>query len=407
MAIKPLRPVLAPQSERSCHVEKARCLAPLIEGDANRIETDGKLTSGVVDALQAQGLFAVGVPESAGGSGGSVIDMIEVLEELARADGSTGWVTMVYWIGVLLHAGYLPLESSTELFLTGKPTPRFAGAAAPTGTGVKIEGGYLISGTWPFSSGSDWATWLGLGFLVTDREGKPIQGPDGKPQALYAVTPRESGVISRNWDVTGLKGTGSHDIVVKEAFIPDAYIIDAYSTAPVRKDPVFYLGKDLSAWAGHSAVTLGLMKRALQEVATIATGKVRRGYPTTVDQYPVFDFEFAKADAKYRSARAYLIAIYKEAIEQAKRDGAVGNETRARAHQAAVWVHRVADEVVSFARLWAASQAFRNPSNLGRVIRDAEVATLHLHIDNIHLVTSGQTLVECAWQELQQSMNPA
>lgn len=405
MASEPVRPHHPPQQEKSCHVAQARQLAPLIEGAADRIEADGKLTSEVVEALQEYGLFAVGVPRSAGGSGGSVIDMIGVLEELARADGSTGWVTMVYWIGVLLHAGYLPLESSSELFLAGKPTPRFAGAAAPTGKGVKVEGGYLISGTWPFGSGSDWSTWLGLGFLVTDREGKPVPGPDGKPEVRYAVTPRESGAISRNWDVTGLRGTGSHDIVVEEAFVPDNYVIDAYSTTPVRKDPVFYLGKDLSAWAGHSAVTLGLMKRALQEVATIATGKVRRGYPTTVDQYPVFDFEFAKADAKYRSARAYLIATYEEATEQAQRDGAVSAVTRARAHQAAVWVHRVADEVVSFARLWAASQAFRNPSNLGRVIRDAEVATLHLHIDNIHFVTSGRTLVESARLDLQQAMN--
>lgn len=376
-------------------VERAKSLASLIESQADAIEEGGKLTAPVVEAMREQGLFWVGVPESAGGSGGNMVDAIEAIEELARADGSTGWVAMVNVSAAAMIAGFMAEEGAREIYPVSAPS-LLAGYAAPVGKGRKVEGGYELSGSWTFASGSDWADWFGLGFTVVDDNGAPILTADGSRQALYAVVPARSAEIVRNWDVTGLRGTGSHDLAATGVFVPESRVMDAYSLSPVRTDPVFHLGKDGAAIAGHSGAALGLMKRALEEVAKITEGKGRRGYPGPVDQYPVFLFEFAKADAQYRSARAYLLETYRAAEEQARREQQVSPELRARMRQAAVWVHRVVDDVVSFARLWGGTQAFRNPSVLGRVVRDANVLTQHLHVDNIWLVDVAPQLVESA-----------
>ncbi|MDL9948626.1 acyl-CoA dehydrogenase family protein [Gordonia sp. ABSL11-1] len=380
---------------RNLLIDRAREVAALIDAEADETEQGGKVTGKAVAAIREQGLFWAGIPEAAGGSGGSTIDAIEVVEELSRADASAGWIAMVNISAAGMIAGYMPEAGASQLY---SPTTQsmVAGFAAPVGKGEKVDGGYILSGRWTFASGSDWADWFGLGFTVVDADGAPLLDDKGARQALYAVLPSTSGDIVRNWDVTGLAGTGSHDIDVTKVFVPDDRIMDAYSLDPVRPESVFALGKDGIAVAGHAGVALGIMKRALQEVAEITEGKGRRGYPGPVDEYPVFLFEFAKADAQYHSARAYLLETYRAAEAQAIQEGQISTELRARMRHAAVWVHRVMEEVVAFARLWGGTQAFRNPSVLGRVVRDANVAAQHLHVDNIWLVDVARELVATA-----------
>ncbi|MCH5677562.1 acyl-CoA dehydrogenase family protein [Streptomyces gilvus] len=376
-------------------VDRARSLAPLIESEADAIEEGGRLTASVVEAIRDNNLFWVGVPETAGGSGGEVCDAIEVIEELARADASVGWIAMVNISAAAMIAGFLPEDGVRRLY-SGTSRALMAGYAAPVGKGRRADGGFEVSGHWTFASGCDWADWFGVGFTVVDEKGKPALDENGQRQALYAVIPRDAARIVRNWDVTGLRGTGSHDLESDGVFVPDSMVLDAYSLTPVRSDAVFHLGKDGIAVAGHAGVALGLMKRALEEVAGITDGKARRGYPVPVADHPVFGFEFAKADAQYRSARAYLMETFRAAQEQAVREQRVDPELRARMRQAAVWAHRVVDDVVGFARLWGGTQAFRNPSVLGRVVRDAAVLTQHLHVDNIWLVDVAPQLLQGA-----------
>lgn len=382
---------LTDDEQRLSFIERARGIHSLIEEDADQIERDGKVTERVVAELRRLGLFWVGVPVQHGGTGGTVIDMIDVVEELASADASTGWITMVNTSAVSMTAGYMPDGGAEAMFRSG-PRATMAGFAAPVGKGRRVDGGYLLTGQWPFASGSDWATWFGLGFTVVDDDGSPVPGVDGKPQALYATTPSDRAELIHTWDVTGLVGTGSNDIRAKDLFVPDENVMDAYSTTPIRGDVSYHLGKDGIAIAGHAAVALGTMKHALELVADIADGKQRRGYPVTVDQYPLFQYEFAKADATYRSARAYLFEQYREALDEARRDQQISQETRWRLRQAAVWATKVVDDVIAFARVWGATQAFRNPSTLGRVVRDAYVTTQHLHMDNIWLVDAGKSV---------------
>jgi alkylation response protein AidB-like acyl-CoA dehydrogenase len=141
------------------------------------------------------------------------------------------------------------------------------------------------------------------------------------------------------------------------------------------------------------------MRRALHELAKLSEGKQRLGYPAPVDEYPVFLSEFAKHDATYQAARAYVLNVLREAQDYADREGSLAPELGSRVRQACTWAHQVAEPIVSFARLWAGTKGFREPSPLARVGRDAAVAVTHLQVDPITLVDAAPALLD-SWKTL-------
>jgi hypothetical protein len=134
------------------------------------------------------------------------------------------------------------------------------------------------------------------------------------------------------------------------------------------------------------------MKCALGEVARITDGKKRVGYPGPVGDYPLFLHGFAKHDAMYRSARGYVLDVFGDAEAKAATGRPVTSVEQARIRQVSTFVHDVASEVVGFCRLWGGTQAFRNPTRLGRVIRDLAVATQHVLVDPVTLVAAGSVI---------------
>lgn len=167
---------------------------------------------------------------------------------------------------------------------------------------------------------------------------------------------------------------------------------------PVRHDPIFAVGVwGLSLYA-HVGVALGLMKHALREVALITTGKERLGYPDTVDDHALFLHGFAQHEALYRAARALAMETYTDFEHSAKAGRAMRLEQQARSRQIPTWVTHVASEVVRFCHLWGGTQAFRNPSDLGRISRDTAVATQHALTDPVTMVDAAKPIL-AAWRE--------
>lgn len=385
-----------PDWAKLSYLDRARLITPIIEGEAEDIESGKRVTSKVVDALRDAELFWILVPKSLGGAGLGIVEAMEVNEEIAYADASVGWAFMANSFGTGILAGYLP-ESGSEFLYGGADKAITAGMSAPVGRAVKVDGGLRATGKWQFGSGSDYATWIGLGLQVTDDEGNALNTPDGSPDQRFAVVPRDSVEFLGNWDVSGLVGTGSQDYAVADVFIPEELAMSTFSTTPTRKDGVYYMGLLGISVAGHAAVAFGLMRRALHEVAKITDGKQRLGYPSPVGDYAVFQFEFAKYEAEYQSARAYAYHVYAQAEEFAAREGHLSPELTARVRQAATWAHHVTHRVVSFAHLWSGTQSFRNPSFMGRATRDAAVLTQHLLIDNITMIDAAPALLD-AWK---------
>ncbi|MCG2621216.1 acyl-CoA dehydrogenase family protein [Arthrobacter sp. I2-34] len=367
-------------------VERARALAPLIESEAAAAEAQGKITEKVVEALKDSGLMWMLVPTEYGG-GLNTAQATEVIEEVSRADGSTGWVLMANSFGNAVISGFLPEGGSRDLY-AGPDKAIIAGMGAPVGKAVATDGGYIVQGKYRFGSGSHHATHIGFGLTLVNEQGEALD-------YLQAVVPREQVVFKGGWDVTGFVATGSQDFEIPEQFVDAKYVFSLQGAA-VQKHAPFATGVVIGI-LGHAGVALGLTARALQEVAGSSRQRFRGGYPTPVDQYPVFLSEFAKIEAEYQAARAYTLETFAKIDEYAVREGAPSEELVARARQATTWTHDVLERVISKARLWSGSDAFRNPSGIGRAVRDAGVVTQHIFIDPITYVEAAPALLR-SWQ---------
>ena len=366
------------------YLDRAREVAKVIDAEANAIEAGATITRPVYDALAEAGLFWILVPEEYGGAGLDIVSAFKVIQELTRADGSTGWAFMANSCSTGVAVGYTNPDGAREMF-AGVDKGITAGMVVHTGKGVRVEGGYRVTGRFQFASGSAHASWIGAGFVVHDDQGNPIVDANGQPEARIAWIPKEKVEFLGNWNVMGMVGTGSYDYQVNDEFVPERFTMDTFSTVPVRPEAVYKLGLLGIGVGGHAPVALGLAERALEEIARIVSEKVRPGYDGFVGDSDVFRIEFARHEALFKAACAYVYEVFGDAEDTAAAGLPISEEQHARLRQAATWVQEVAGDVVMFAHRWAGSATVRTPSVLGRCVRDAAVATQHALIDRMTL----------------------
>ncbi|PPJ14413.1 oxidoreductase [Nocardia nova] len=374
------------------YLERARKVAQVIEAEADAIEEQATITDTVFRALAEAGLFWILVPEEYGGAGLDIVSAFKVIQEIARADGSTGWAFMANSCSTGVAVGFMNKEGAREMF--APPNQGItAGMIVPTGKAVRVDGGYRVTGRFQFASGSAHASWIGAGFVVHGEDGNPIVDAAGQPDCRIGFLPREEVEFLGNWNVMGMVGTGSYDYKVENRFIPDKYTMETFSTVPTRPEPVYELGLLGIGVGGHAPIALGLAERALQEIAGIVAEKQRPGYATVVGDSELFRLDFARHEALYRAARAYVYEAYGDAEVTVASGGTISDEQRARMRQVATWAQEVAGDVVTFAHRWAGSATVRNPSALGRCVRDAAVATQHALVDRMTLVEAAAAIV--------------
>lgn len=383
---------MEPTQAKLDHLTRARAVAEVVEVEANAIEEQATITKPVYDALVESRLFWMLVPEELNGEGLSLVESFEVIEELSRADGSTGWAFMANSLSTSLAAGFLADKGARDIFMHDVPGIT-AGMILPTGQGRRVEGGYVVTGNYQFASGSAHASWIGAGFVVVDDEGNPTTSADGQPVCRTAFVPRAEAEFRGNWNVWGLVGTGSYDYGLTEVFIPEEHAFDTFSTTPVRNEPVYRFGLLGIGVGGHAPVALGIARRALDEIVKVATVKGRVGYPTVIGDSELFRLEFAKTEALYRAARAYVYEVHREAEAWINAGNALTEVHNARLRQSITWVQEVAATVTNFAHRWGGSQSFRNPTALGRATRDAAIATQHLLVDPMTMVDAAPSIM--------------
>jgi indole-3-acetate monooxygenase len=230
--------------------------------------------------------------------------------------------------------------------------------------------------------------------LVMDG-GKPRQVTQGKgPEVRVGFVPREKVRVLDNWDVHGLVATGSFDYEIAEQFVADDFTMERQSLAIRRGNTPFKMGLMPVVAAGHAAMVVGMMKRALNEIARILDGKKRVGYPGVIGDYPTFMTEFSSHEASYMAARDYVLTVYDEAEATVMAGKPLSDYQRARFRQVATWVHKVAADVVRFAYLWSGSEGFRGATAIGRMFRDTFVATQHIYVDPITLVDAAPGILK-------------
>jgi alkylation response protein AidB-like acyl-CoA dehydrogenase len=357
---------------------RARAVGRIADEHAEAGDRQGYLSPPVVDALHQNGLYAMWVPRSIpGGAELDVISSLEVIEQVAYGDPSAGWVLMAAALAIGTGAAYLDASAVDTLFGAGR-LPVIAGQGTRPGTAVPQHGGFRLSGSWSFASGIKHATHIHtLGV---------IQGT-GEPRIF--VLPVSQATLIDNWDVLGLRATGSIDYRIDDVFVPEAYTHFAVTDVPKRGGALYTIGIIGFAVICHSAWACGIGRRLLDELTAKVSGGVGRS--GTLANSEAFHEQYAKAEATYRSARALVHETWggvKDALDRGDALDTRQHTLMRLAMANATWsCHEVAD----FVYRSAGTVALR-AGVIQRLFRDMHAGTQH--------ITSAPPVYRAAGREL-------
>lgn len=371
-------------------LERVTALAPGISKRAEEVEQARRLPLDLLDDLTQAGCFRMGLPRSHGGEELGIGEIIRVIEVLSWADGGVGWTVMIGGFTPELFA-FLPRERFDALYAAG-PDLIGGGTFAPKGLAVTVDGGYRASGRWPFASGSEHCSWLMAHCVVLGADGSLLPGPKGLPAMRAVVLPAEAFQIVDTWHVSGLRGTGSHDLVLEETFVPADQTMDILGEAGLP-DPLFRIPVLGKSALYVSAVGVGIAAGALEEVQALAAGGKRPAFTTQrLAENPLFQHRLGEADANLRAARALLYAEADAAWAAAVEERPLSPLERARLRATGAHVTALATSVVDTAYSLGGGTSVYNSCPLQRRLRDIHTVTQHAGVAPTSYATVGAGL---------------
>ena len=353
-------------------------VARLADAHAEEADARGVLSEPVVEAFHREGLLGMWVPRSIrGGAELDTISSLEVLERVSYGDPSAGWVLMAASLSIGTGAAFLGDAAVSELF-GGDRLPVSAGQGTRPGTATPVDGGYRLSGSWSFASGIKHSTHIHTLGLV-----------EGTHEPRIFVLPVEKATLIDNWDVMGLRATGSIDYRIEDVFVPTAYSHPAAVRASMRGGSLFNIAVMGFAVLCHSGWACGIGRRLLDELAAKARGGVGRTGSLATSE--AFHEQYAKAEGTFRAARALIFETWHDV--QATMDAGSALDTRqhtmirlALAH--ATWA---CHEIAEFVYTVSGTVALR-AGTIQRLFRDMHAGTQH--------ITSAPPVIRNAGREL-------
>jgi alkylation response protein AidB-like acyl-CoA dehydrogenase len=361
-------------------------LAPEIAAAADETERARRLPQRLVDAFARAGFFRMLVPRAFGGLECDPQTAFEVVEAVARVDGSAGWIVMIGTGTPAFIAPYVDDAVGYELFQRD-PNAVLGGAIGTRGRAVAVEGGYRVSGRWAFGSGAEHCAWLASGCAIYDGD-TPRLASDGQPARCVALTPRADVQILDTWSVAGLRGTGSHDYVLEDVFVPAAYAPDPITQPRRQAGPLYSAHFMLTT---HAAQALGVARHALDAFTAQASGPPER--PAALGGRPLAQLRLAQAEALVSAARAYVLATTEDAWTTATTDGAPSAAQRAQIRLAMTHAVQSAAQAVDLVRDAAGASAIYTTSPIERCYRDIHVATQHAVVATTSYELLGRALL--------------
>ena len=237
-------------------------------------------------------------------------EMIETWIEMAWQDGSFGWVGIANLPSSFAAAAYLPDEGFAEVFTANDNRVTMGGQFFPNGQGHAVDGGYRLSGSWSFGSGTGHSEYVAAGFFPMD-DGEMRWISEGVPDMRVAVVPRDEVTFTDGWYVQGLKGTGSYDYSVADVFVPAHRTFALFSREPLRgTSPATRMGLMPVTAAGHASWALGVAKSMLDDVAELAATKFRMSDMASLASRPTFQKGLAHHVAAWRAARLLVLDAF-------------------------------------------------------------------------------------------------
>ncbi len=358
-------------------LDDARDIAELAMPRGDEIEEARRVPADIIADMRSRGMFRQCIPTALGGREAHPLETLRMIEEIARGDGSTAWVTMVASTTALL-SGYFEDEWAEKIYGTN-PGVITAGATAPTGRAIRVDGGIEVTGQWQWGSGCDHADWLVGGSLLVDESGEPVLDEEGRPHHLLPLLAADQIEILDTWYTHGMSGSGSADFTADRAFVPEGRWLRFGFSHP--RLPGLYQFPLLGFLGlGVCSISLGVARRAIDEFLLLAVGKVPTASKNTLAMRGYVQSAVAEAEAAVRSARALLKEAVDEAYETAITGEPLTLDHRALLRLATTNASRQSAKAAELMYNAAGGTPVYNRSPLSRIFRDMHVATQHLMV---------------------------
>ncbi|MFE4173559.1 acyl-CoA dehydrogenase family protein [Streptomyces sp. NPDC056909] len=354
-------------------LDAIRKISPALRENSRTAESQRWITEESIELLKEAGVFRVAVPERFGGLDLPAADQAEVLSEIARSCGSTGWVASV-WMSSTWIASLYPDKAQEEIFANG--SVRISGGFTPSGTLKATDGGYILNGSWRFNTGVRGAEWNICAAMA--------ELPDGQHEELFAIVPISEVSVADDWDTFGAAGTGSVTSTVKDVFVPAHRVVDAtvYDASTRDRWNADINGRNYNLisyiLATCAPVYIGLAKAALDLFVERLPGKgITYTEWTEQSLHPYTQVQVATAANKIAACEA-LQRVWLESIQNREDAGEkMTVEAKAAVRGQVGYVVQTAKEAVEVLYNISSASTIARANAFQRVYRDIAALSLH------------------------------
>jgi len=367
-------------------LEAARALAPQIRAAADEIEQERRLPLPLVRAMKQAGVFRMPMPRAWGGPEVDPLMQIRIIEELSKADPSVGWCAMIG-----SDAGFFTafLEDGVGRALYPDLDMVTATSVRPSGQAVVVDGGYRVTGRWPFASGCQHADYI-VGHGVVVKDGVPQTLPDGSPDARLCYMPADRCQIVDTWTTTGLRGSGSHDFAAEDVFVPAEQTFSLFTSPILREGPLYAIPTMFII--NGAGVPLGIARAAIDAVVELISTKLTL-FGSNSRNEAWIQSDVAKAETLVGGTRGFLFDVIGDIWETLQRGDALSFRQRALYRLALADVSQKCTEAVNLMYQAGGGSSVYATSRLDLLMRDALTVNQHMmHSPAVYEVAGGMLL---------------
>jgi alkylation response protein AidB-like acyl-CoA dehydrogenase len=312
---------------------------------------------------------------------------MEVFEELARADASVAWCV---WNGNT-HWTAAQLSPEAAQTMHSDPDVVTANSTRTSGQAHIADGGYRVKGRWSLVSGCQLVTWMVL-LCVVYEGGKPRVTPTGAPENRFMLLPSEACEIVDTWNAGGLRGTGSHDVVVRDVFVPNSFG-SGFFDPHVLTEPRYHIPPFSRVIPGLGAMALGVARTAIETFIGIACAKTPERTTQMLRDNHGAQVRISQAESLVRSARLFLFDSLNLLWSSVVSTGEAPMEQRAHVRLAASHAVTSAVQAVDLLYVGAGASALYTSCPLERAFRDVHAITQHIGVHPHVMETTGRVLL--------------
>jgi len=380
-------PLTAPASLSSL-LDAVGQIEPVIRASAAEAERERRLPDAVTEAMRACGLYGLWCPQAFGGLEADPMTVFQVIEAVSRIDSAAGW-NLQLSTAIDSFGAWFTDEGAKEIF--GQPDTIFAGGFFPSRRAVAVDGGYRVTGQTPFVSGAHQAHWFDGLAQVYDGDA-PRLGADGSPMTLITMCPAREAVVVDTWRTLGMRGTGSHDVVMTDVFVPSRRTA---LLAPYERPGSAYRGPlyKFTIWTAVSIlapVALGIARAAIDDLLELAAKKTPSYLATPLRDRSSVQALLGEAEATLGAARAYVYEALREVWDKALQGKLIDMPGKMKLQLAATHAAAISARAVDLVHAAAGTTGIRDEHRFQRHFRDVHTITQHAYISASRYESGGQ-----------------